>query len=847
MLSIAIKSVWAHKRRLVATTFSVVLGVAFLAGTLLLGDTLRANFDKLFTQANGTTDVVVRSATALGSGPGSSRTSVDASLLPAVRNVPGVADAAGYIQGFGKLVDHHGKAIGGNGPPTTAANWISDPRLNAYRLVQGHAPRTDDQVVINRGAAKTGHLAVGDTTTLLTPAPRRVHIVGIATFGTADGFGSGTFTGMTLHAAQTELTRDPTQLTQIMVSAAPGVSASELAGRVQTVLPRTAQAITGKELAAENFSDINSGFLGFMRTGLVVFAVIALLVAAFSIYNTFSILAAQRSRESALLRALGASRRQVLGTSIAETATVGLVGSLIGWAGGIGIAALLKGVFDGFGFALPAGGLVFRPASAVIAIVSGLVVTVLAGVLPAVRASRVAPLAALRDTAAEAPTISGRRIAAGAALTAAGAATTFAAVGVGQAGLTGLGAVLLIAGMVVLGPVAARAATSLLGAPVAALRGITGSLARQNAGRNPRRTAATASALMVGVTVVALFTVVGSSLKASAAHGVNRTLRADLVVDIGGYGGASGNSGLSPQLGAALARLPEVRTAAPTARGTVLLAGHAHTVSIGDGAQLVQVLDFGSTSGSVAGLGASSLAVSRTKADDNHWRVGTLVPVTYPDGATGRLRLAAIYDHADMTGDYLLSRADWVSHAKQALDAQILLELRPGADVHRTKAAVKAVAASYGKPRVQDLAEYRASVTNGVNTILGLVYVMLALAIIIALMGIANTLTLSIHERTRELGLLRAVGQSRRQTRAMIRWESVLIAIFGTVGGALLGLFLGWALVTASSTSALEVFSAPPVQLAIFLVVGAIAGVLAGIRPARRAARQGILTALAAD
>ncbi len=847
MLSIAIKSVWAHKRRLVATTFSVVLGVAFLAGTLLLGDTLRANFDTLFTQADGTTDVVVRSATALGSGPGSSRTTVDASLLATVRTVPGVADAAGYVEGSGRLLDHKGKAIGGSGPPTTAANWITDPRLNAYHLVQGHAPRADDEIVINRGAAKSGDLAIGDTTTLLVPAPLRVHIVGIVKFGSADGFGSGTFAGMTLHAAQTELTRDPKRLTQIMVSAAPGVTATQLAGRAQTVLPATVQAITGTELAAENFSDINSGFLGFVRIALTVFAVIALLVACFSIYNTFSILAAQRSRESALLRALGASRRQVLGTSIAETATVGLVGSLLGWAGGVGIAVLLKAVFAGFGSALPAGGLVFRPVSAVIAIGTGLVATVLAGVLPAVRASRVAPLAALRDTAAESPTVSGRRIGAGAVLTAAGAATTFAAVGVGVAGLTGLGALLLIAGMIVLGPVAARAVTSVVGAPVAALRGITGSLARQNAGRNPRRTAATASALMIGVTVVALFTVVGASIKASAAHGVNRTLRADLVIDIGGYGGSSGNSGLSPKLGAALARLPEVQTSAPIAKGTVLLGGHAHTVSIADGAQLMRVLDFGRTSGSLAGLDAGSLAVSRAKADDNHWRVGTIVPVTYPDGATGRLRLGAIYGHADVTGDFLLNRAAWAVHARQVMDAQILLELRPGADLHRAETAAKAVAVGYGQPRVQDFAEYRTSVTSGVNTVLGLVYVLLALAIVIALMGIANTLTLSIHERTRELGLLRAVGQSRRQTRAMIRWESVLIAVFGTVGGALLGLFLGWALVTASSASALAVFSAPPVQLAIFLLVGAVAGVLAGIRPARRAARQGILAALAAD
>ncbi len=819
--------------------------MAFLSGTLLLGDTLRANFDTLFTQADGQTDVVVRSATAIGAGPGTStRPGIDASLLARVEQVPGVADAAGYLEGFGQLLGRDGKGIGGNGPPTRAANWIADPALNAYRLVQGHAPRADDQVVINRGAAKTGHLTLGATTTLLTPRPIRVQVVGIATFGSADGFGPSTFTGLTMHAAQTYLTGKPAQVTQIMVSATPGVSADALAGRVQAVLPGSAQAITGAQLAAENFTDINNGFLGFVRTALTVFAVIALLVAAFSIYNTFSILAAQRSRDSALLRALGASRRQVIATSAIETVLVGLVGSVAGWAGGIGIAALLKGVFDGFGFALPAGGLVYRPASAALAIGAGLLATVLAGVLPAVRASKVAPVAALRDSAAEPPTVPRRRVAAGVVLTAAGVATVLAAVGGEQTALTGLGAMLIIAGMVVLGPFAARGAASVLGAPIAALRGITGSLARQNARRNPRRTAATASALMVGVTVVALFTVVGASLKASAAHGVNRTLRADLVVDLGGYGGQSGASGLSPQLADRLAQLPGVQTSAPIAKGTVLLDGHARSISVADPNALGRVADLG---GSVAGLNGGTLAISKTAAKDRHWGIGTIVPVTYPDGATARLRVTTIYDYADLIGDYLLAPAAWTPHAGQLMYGQILLGLRPGSDLRTVQAAVTEAAAPYGAPRVQDRAEYRGSVTSGVNTILGLIYVMLALAILIALMGITNTLTLSIHERTRELGLLRAVGQSRRQARSMIRWESLIIAVFGTVGGVLLGVFLGWALVSASPTSALAVFSAPPLQLVIFLVVGAIAGVLAGIRPARRAARHSVLAALAAD
>src|SRR2546421_393258 len=337
-----------------------------------------------------------------------------------------MADAQPYLEGYGQLLGRDGKPVGGHGPPTQAANWVGDPGLNPYRLVAGHAPRADDEVVINRGAAKTGHLALGMTTTLLTPQPLRVHVVGITTFGTADGFGPGTFTGMTLHAARLYLTgpKGPGQaeLSQILVRAGPGVPDAELAARLRPVLPAGVQAITGSQLATENLDDINSGFLGFLSTGLTAFAAVALLVAAFSIYNTFSILAAQRGRESALLRALGGTRRQLAVAGLAETLVVGVVGSVAGWAGGIGIAALLKGVFDSFGFALPAGGLVLRASSAVLAVAVGVAATVLAGVLPALRASRVPPLAALRELAAEPARISRVRSVLGFLLTRGGGA-----------------------------------------------------------------------------------------------------------------------------------------------------------------------------------------------------------------------------------------------------------------------------------------------------------------------------------------------------------------------------------------------------------------------------------------
>src|SRR5689334_13545849 len=547
MIAIIARSLWARKRRLVATLIAVALGVAF--------------------------------------------------LLPRVRTVPGVADAQPYLEGYGQLLGRDGKPIGGNGPPTQAANWVADPALNPYRLVQGHAPRADDEVVINRGAAKTGHLALGMTTTLLTPQPLRVHIVGITTFGTADGFGPGTFTGMTLHAARLHLagSKGPGQaeLSQILVRASPGVPDAELAARLRPVLPAGVQAITGSQLATENLDNINSGFLGFLSTGLTAFAAVALLVAAFSIYNTFSILAAQRGRESALLRALGGTRRQLAVAGLAETLVIGVLGSVAGWAGGIGIAALLKGVFNGFGFALPAGGLVLRASSSVLAVAVGVAATVLAGVLPALRSSRVPPLAALRELAAEPARISRVRSVLGFVLVAGGVGAVIAGTAGGGQGPAIAGAVGTLAGFIVLGPVAVRPAAAVLGAPIAALRGVGGRLARDNALRNPRRTAATASALMVGVAVATLFTVIGGSLKASATQGVGRALTADLVVSQPGYAGGAGKAGFSPQLAAGLGRLPSVGVAAGVNRGSVLLNGQAQTIAAVHPDRIGSVLNLG--------------------------------------------------------------------------------------------------------------------------------------------------------------------------------------------------------------------------------------------------------------
>jgi putative ABC transport system permease protein len=845
MLRISLKGLWAHKRRLAGTLLAVLLGVAFLSGTLVLGDTLRANFDTLFTSVTGDTSAVVRSATDVDSSPATPRGPIEASLVDRVRAAPGVAGVQPVAAGLGQIVGSDGKAVTAMGPPL-ASTWIADPSLTPYRLAEGRAPQRADEVVINRGAAKNGDLHLGDRTTILTPRRVPVTVVGIATFQDADGFGGSTYVGFTLEGAQRALLKRPGQVTSILVKAAQGVSQQELASGLRPLLPAGVEAITGAELSNESITDINQGFLGLFRTFLLVFAGIALFVAMFSITNTFSIIVAQRTRESALLRAIGASRRQVLTSVVLEAQAVGLVASAAGLAGGIGIASGLRAVFAGLGFPLPTSGLVFKASNAFISVGVGVSVTLLAGLLPALRASRVAPLAALREVAAERVATARARALAGAGLTAGGVGVVLAAVltgGDAMAQLTGAGAVLTTAGVVVLGAVVARPASRLVGAPVVWLRGVTGMLARRNAMRSPQRTAGAAAALMIGVGVVTLFTVFTASLKASIEQSVSGSFGGDLAVVSGGFVGGR----LDPNLARRIGGLGAVRQATGVSTGNALVDGSSQEVSAADPVALDGVLDLKMAAGSIAGLSGRQLGVAEQVADDKGWRLGTPVPVRFADGGTETFTVGAIYGGQDVVvGDYLLPRAAWAPHASQDVDATVLIKLDDGVSLASGKAAVERVAAAYGGPDVQDRQEYADNIAGSVDPLLTVVYIMLALAIVIALMGIANTLSLSVYERTRELGLLRAVGETRGQLRAMVRWESMIVAVFGTGIGLGLGVFLGWALVRAAGQD-VSAFAAPLGRLGVVLVVGAMAGVLAGIRPARRAARLNVLRAIAAE
>ncbi|MFD6295763.1 ABC transporter permease [Streptomyces sp. NPDC060235] len=849
-LRLSVSSLRAHRRRFAGTFFAVFLGVAFLAGTLVMGDTLRAGFDTMFGNATRGTDAVVRSAGTI-TAPGESqgvRSPVGTDLVRTIERVPGVAAAVPDIQGAGQLVGADGKPVGGQGPPTLAGNWIDDPRLNAYRLAEGRAPARTGEVVVNRGAAKKGGLRIGDTTVLRTPDPVRVTVVGLATFGGEDGMAQVTFTGMTRADAEKYLTPKPGQAASIRVRAGPGVGQGELVSALTPVLPKGVEAITGQESAQENTEMISSQFLTIFTTLLLVFSGIALLVATFSIHNTFAIVVAQRTRENALLRALGASRRQVTASTLAEATVVAVTASAVGLAGGVGIAAGLQALFPAIGFPFPEGDLVVSGLSMLLPLAVGVVVCLVSALLPAARAGRTAPLAALRETAVDESGASRGRAITGGGLAALAVALTLTGVLLTPSlWLAGLGALLALAAFVVLGPVASSSAVRVLGAPVARLRGVTGGLARRNALRSPRRTAATAGALMIGVAVVSLFTVFGASLKATMDRTVSRSFAGDIAVSAPSFG--AGGSGLSPRLAPAVARVPVVQDAVGLGKGVAEVNGSGQALTVTDPVTLGRVFDLGHVQGSLSALGADGIAITRKEADRQHLVTGDTARLTFTDGRSQDFTVRAVYGQSELAGEYVITRAAWAPHRTQDSDRLVAVSLKDGVSTAQGSAAVRQVAERYGNPEVQTRDAYAQSSAGGIDMMLTLVYALLALAVLIALLGIANTLTLAMHERTREIGLLRAVGQTRAQLRAMVRWESVLVAAFGTAGGIALGAFLGWVLVEASegASDTAFAFAVPPLRLVVVALVGLGAGALAGLRPARRAARLDVLRAIATE
>jgi putative ABC transport system permease protein len=837
-----LKSITAHKRRLLATCSAVLLGVGFLSGTLVLAQTMTSGYSDIVAKATAGTAAVVRSSDEIGSVI-TERGLVDRALADTIAAVDGVAAVAPRIETDGRIVGADGDPIGGEA--AVAGNWVDDERLNLYDLAEGRAPAAPGEVVIDKAAAEEGDLAIGDRTVVRTPDAIDVTIVGLATFGGADSQGSATYAGFTTDFADQQVLRKPGKTSSIAVAAEPGVSQAELIRRIRAVLPDGVEAITGAALAREIENDIQGDDQEAFQQALMVFAFIALVAATFSIYNTFSILVAQRTRESALLRALGASRGQVLRSVVAESLAVGVVASLGGIAAGVGVAAGLLALMDGLGVTTPAAAPVLDGGTVLVGLAVGVVVTLLASLAPAVRASRVAPLAALRDVAVDRSATSRRRAVTGVLVTGAGVVLTIVGVTGETPAATGLGALATLVGVVVLGPVAARPAAAVLGAPLASRRGMSGVLARGNAMRNPQRTAGSATSLMIGVAVVSLFAVIAASLEQSIRDAVREQFAGELVI-VG-----EGSGGLPADLASAVGALPEVAAASPIGDAPVRIDGRDTLPTTFDPATIESVVDLDELQGSLRGLGRDALAITLDYSDQHGLALGDQVTVQYPDGVSERRTVGAIYGNNSFFAGrgVALPRDAVLPHTSRPVDVNMLINVADGVTEAEGEAAVQRVADRFGAPDVETNQEYTDSIGREINAILAIIYALLVIAIAIAVMGIANTLALSIHERTRELGLLRAVGQTQRQMRAMVRGEAVIVSLFGTIGGLGLGVFLGWAALPALSVdgSGSFAFALPTLSLVVTLVLGALAGVLAAARPARRAARLDVLEAIATE
>jgi putative ABC transport system permease protein len=846
MFKATIKDLWARKLRLFSTSAAVVLGVAFMCGTLVFTDTVGKTFDELFTDLNEDTDAYVRGQSTVDSDFGDLRPRVDASLLDDVASVDGVADAYGDIFGYAQIVGANGDPLGnpGFGPPTAGVIWDGDSDDEFFRLVDGRGPETADEAVIDVRSAGDGNLSVGDTITILVPEPVEVTLVGTVGFGEFESPGGATIVGMIDTAAQ-DLFAEPGKYDGIILEAEDGVSQDELVSRVAAVTPDGTEVITGAQVADENKDSIEQG-LGFFQTILLVFAGIALFVGSFIIYNTFGIIVAQRTKELALLRAIGASRKQVMRSVLLEATFVGVIASAVGLVVGIGVSIMLKNLLSAAGLEMPSGGVVVTTATILTAFVVGVGMSISSAYFPARRGSRVSPLAAMRDVAVEKTHASKVRIGIGLGAVVLGVVallTTFLS-DEGSIQVVILGAFLTMIGVIVLGPVIARPVTSVLGSPLPRLKGMTGVLARENASRNPKRSASTAAALMIGVTLVGFITVFASSAQKSVNKLVDDQFVADVIVQ--NAGGGFGGGGFSPELAADIDSLDGVDVVS-SMRFTGANVDETATFMMGISTNIGDLYDFGLEDGDVTELADDGMAVNLDYAEENSLAIGDTIDVEFVEGGSHPFEVRAIYTDKLLAGSYFVGLEAFDLYAPDQFDSNVFVLGDDSVPADELLASIETAAEPYPTAEVLDIAGFKESQAASFSTLINIIYGLLFLAIFIALLGIANTLALSIHERTRELGLLRAVGMTRSQVRSAIRWESVLIALLGTALGLTTGLFFGWAMAQGMRSEGFTEFSIPFMSLFVICVLAAVAGVVAAVWPARKASRLNILQAIATD
>jgi putative ABC transport system permease protein len=831
----------AHSARLVGTALAVALAVTLVSGTFILTDTIDAAFHRASADT-GSSDVVVRS-TALFSAQANSlpeREPVPESLVDKILAIPGVKEAWTAIQGYAELLDKQGQAIEAKGLPTVGSSVTPD-----VVLVSGKAPAGPDEMAIDLETARRYGLELGDKIKVLFSGETREFTIGGLLKAAGDVVAS---TKAIFDAATAQrVLGEEGKVDAIPVRAVSGVSAEELRSRINAALPDQYEAVTAEQLAKESAESWTKA-VGFLPTALLLFAAVALLVGGFLICNTFSILVTQRSKELGLLRALGASPAQITASVLFEAFAVGLVGSLAGVLLGFGAAWGLLALFDTMGYELPSASVVFLPRTALVGVAAGVAVTVLAAVLPARRATRVSPVGAIR-AADGARTAGGGRVIVGASAGLAGLATLLTGVlGGGAKPLVavGLGAAGILTALAVLAPLVARPAARTVGTPLVRLLGQPGFLGRENAMRSPRRTASTAAALMIGIGLVGVVAIMAASVKASASRIVEDSLRADFVLTPTGFAGAAG--GLPPAVAERVRKSKLVAAVSEIRGGQWGLDGRTQTLLAVDPKTATTMHEVDPASAAaVRRLDDSGVLVRDITAERYGWQVGDTVPMTFAKSGTKKMRIQGTFSSTAVRTDYVITLGAYKANYAQQFALEVDVALAPGVSAAAGRAELERVLAEYPVARIMDHAEVVAAQEEKVDQLLVPVTALLGLSIIIALLGIANTLALSTHERTRELGLLRAIGMARRQLRSMIRSEAVIIACLGAVLGVAVAVFFGWALVASMRHLGVTELVIPVGQLGGLAALATAAGMLAGTLPARRASSLAVLDAITKD
>lgn len=849
MIEVALKGLLGRKFRASLTALSIVLGVAMISGTFVLTDTISNAFDQIFVNSRKGTSAVISGKKVVERSFGRKAT-VPSALLEKVRALPDVQAAAGATEDVAKIIGRNGKAISTFGPPTLGEGIdLSQPRFNPYTLVSGRWPRGAGEVAIDKKTAGDEHFQLGSTVGITVNGPvRKFTLTGTLRFGTLSSLGGGTFAVFNLPAAQKVFNKEG-RFDSISVAAKPGVAPLKLVREIRPLIPESVQVKTAAAQAKSDSQEVKMG-VSFLRYALLAFGGIALFVGGFVIFNTLSITVAQRTREFATLRTLGARRRQVLTSVVVEAMVIGAISSVIGLFLGLALAKGLKKLFVAIGLDLPAAGTVFATRTIIAGLLVGIVISVVAGLFPALRATRVPPIAAVREGATlprsrlapYAPYIAGVVVAVALALLGygmfgGGVATTQRLV------FLALGSLMLFMGVALLSARIVQPLASLLGRPSEQIGGLAGRLARQNSTRNPGRTAATAAALMIGLALVTFVAVLGQGLRSSVTGTMNKQVQADYVV--------SSQNTFDPfpaPAGDAIATVPEVEVASSVRGDQAKVLGSPQTFTAIDPATIRKVYDFEWKKGSDAAidkLGQDGAIVSSTFATPKNLHLGSRISVITSNDKRLRFVIKGIYKApalGSLLGAASISKERFDATFPTPRDQNTYIKVS-GGPTKTAEAALKQKLKSFPDTKLQTKHAFVKARSRSIGLVLSLLYVLLALSVIVSLFGMVNTLALSIVERTRELGMIRAVGMTRRQVRRMIRHESVITALIGAAFGLPLGIFLA-ALVTAALSSEGIVFALPVQSLIVFAFVAIIAGILAAIIPARRASRLNVLEAL---